>query len=307
MKNYLKFNETALFKDIPSDVQDKMINVLNALYKEWQKGLDIDYLYYSPLAGKINRIYIDSLFSSTMNTKGAIKYHYISPRFFDCFLSNIDDPDDKITKGKELLEEALSHGFKESCFPQSKKKTIEFKDVIEGLYSSDVFVFSNNILNSDKIIDLTDFFKDENNVLILTGYQAEGTNGALLKRLSSSNFSETELYNTKLNGTDIRLKDIKCAIKDMSAYYSGHADQEQLLEYVHGFNNTRQKNVFPTTVFLNHGTRTQRETLKEAIEAKNNEANPPHQVKAVLPEIFRWFNLNTNEAEESIDRIINQR
>ena len=57
---------------------------------------------------------------------------------------------------------------------------------------------------------------------------------------------------------------------------------------------------------MNHGTRTQRETLKEAIEAKNNEANPPHQVKAVLPEIFRWFNLNTNEAEESIDRIINQ-
>lgn len=309
VKNYLKFNETALFKDIPADAQDKMVDVLNALYEECQKGLDIDYLYYSSLAKKISGIYSDTLFSSTMNDKKEIKYHYISPRFFDYFTSGIDNPDDRVTKGKELLKKALSPGIKKSQSQQHKKKSnpLEFKDIVGGSYSSDVFVFSNNMLNSDKISELKDFFNDENNVLIITGYQAEGTNGALLKKLSYGKFTEPELYNIKLNGTDIRLREIKCTIKDMSAYYSGHADQEQLVEYVHGFNNSRQENVFPTTVFLNHGTRTQREALKKAIEAKNNESNHTvHQVKAVLPDAFKWFNLNTNEFEESVDRIINR-
>ena len=121
----------------------------------------------------------------------------------------------------------------------------------------------------------------------------------MLKNLGEGVYTEQDLFNIKLNDTEMRLYEVKCKIEDMSAFYSGHADQEQLVEYVHGFNNTRgTHNVFPTTVFLNHGTRDQRETLKQAIEEKNNST---HKVQVILPESLKWINLNTGEFEECID------
>ncbi|MGP1458349.1 MAG: MBL fold metallo-hydrolase [Treponema sp.] len=299
VKNYLQFNDTALFKDIPEHAQDKIIDVLNTLYRNFSSGMDFEYLYYSPLAHKVSDIYVSTLFSSTMNEKNEIKYHYVSPLFFDSFMLSNDAPDEKLKEeeGKRVLKEALFPQPQKEGHPHNRTKGDLFSKMIAGEYKADVITFANNILNSPDIEKLQDFLADENNTLILTGYQAEGTNGALFKRLAHGGLDARELYNTKLADTDIRLGMIKCGIEDMSAFYSGHADQEQLVEYVHGFDNTRKENTFPTTVFLNHGTRTQREALKTAIESKNNET---HKISVLLPESFKWFNLNTGEFEESV-------
>lgn len=230
-----------------------------------------------------------------MNKNKEIKYHYISPQFFKAFTPQITEAEKKLEEGKKIISNILSDNYshsRESSMGQDEKFDKFF-------FYNDVCLFSNNFLNSENINKLVEFLKDEKNTLVLTGYQGEGTNGAMLKKLGQGTYSEQDLFNIKLNNTELHLSEIKCKIEDMSAFYSGHADQEQLVEYVHGFHNTRgTQNIFPATVFLNHGTQTQREALKQAIEDKNNNS---HKIKAVLPEPFKWINLNTGEYEESAD------
>lgn len=297
LKNYLKYNDTALFKDIPEEAQTKILYVLNALYKRYHSGISVGYQYYSPLAAKINKIYIENIFASTMNKDEKIKYHYIAPQFFTTFNLQNDNEVEKIAKSKTLLTNMFFTDKPDPMFYKCKQaKTID--DLLSS-DANDVCIFSNNTLNSEKGASLTNLLKDERNTIVLTGYQGEGTNGAMLRKLSRGEYTKQDLYNIKLTGIDIRLAEIKCEIEDMSPFYSGHADQEQLVEYVHGFKNTRRiQNTFKTTVFLNHGTKTQRESLKNAIEQKNN---TEHNIQVLLPNMFKWFNLNTNEFEEDLN------
>ena len=295
IKNYIKYIDDTPFRNIPEHAQIGIINVLNGLYKRFHSGMDINYGYYSSLTDEVNEIYQKNLFSCAMNKNKEIKYHYISPQFFKAFLPQITEAEEKLEEGKKIISGILSNEY--SCSRLSSIRSDEKFNTF--FYDKDVCLFSNNFLNSENINKLVEFLKDEKNTLVLTGYQGEGTNGALLKKLGQGVYTEQDLFNIKLNDTEIRLYEVKCKIEDMSAFYSGHADQEQLVEYVHGFNNTRgTHNVFPTTVFLNHGTQIQREALKQAIEEKNNAS---HKIKTVLPESFKWINLNTGEYEESVD------
>ena len=300
IKNYIsgynaQYNNDTLFKTLPEHAQIGIINILNGLYKKFYNGMDIHYGYYSSLTAEVNQIYQKNLFSCTMNKNKEIKYHYISPQFFKAFLPQVTEAEEKLEEGKKIISGILSNEY--SCSRLSSIRSDEKFNTF--FYDKDVCLFSNNFLNSENINKLVEFLKDEKNTLVLTGYQGEGTNGALLKKLGQGVYTEQDLFNIKLNDTEIRLYEVKCKIEDMSAFYSGHADQEQLVEYVHGFNNTRgTHNVFPTTVFLNHGTQIQREALKQAIEEKNNSS---HKIKTVLPESFKWINLNTGEYEESVD------
>ena len=300
IKNYIsgynaQYNNDTLFKTLPEHAQIGIINILNALYKKFYNGMDINYGYYSSLTAEVNQIYQKNLFNCTMNKNKEIKYHYISPQFFKAFLPQITEAEKKLEEGRKIINDILSNEYSYSRVPSIKRD--EKFDTF--FHRNDVCLFSNNFLNSENINKLTELLKDEKNTLVLTGYQGEGTNGALLKNLGEGVYTEQDLFNIKLNDTEMRLYEVKCKIEDMSAFYSGHADQEQLVEYVHGFNNTRgTHNVFPTTVFLNHGTRDQRETLKQAIEEKNNST---HKVQVILPESLKWINLNTGEFEECID------
>ncbi|UTY22967.1 MBL fold metallo-hydrolase [Treponema denticola] len=295
IKNYITYTDGAPFNSIPEHAQIGIINILNALYKRFYSGMYINYGYYSSLTDEVNQIYQKNLFDCAMNKNKEIKYNYISPQFFKTFLPQITETEKKLEEGKKLINDILSNDYSHSRLspigPDEKLDTF--------FYRNDVCLFSNNFLNSENINKLVEFLKDEKNTLVLTGYQGEGTNGALLKKLGQGVYNEQDLFNIKLNNTEMRLYEVKCKIEDMSAFYSGHADQEQLVEYVHGFNNTRgTQNIFPATVFLNHGTQTQREALKKAIEEKNNGS---HKIKAVLPESFKWINLNTGGSEEFAD------
>lgn len=300
IKNYVswyndKYSSDTLFETLPEYAQIGIINILNALYKKFYNGTNIRYSYYSSLTDEVNNIYQKNLFHCTMNKNKEIKYHYISPQFFKAFTPQITEAEKKLEEGKKIISNILSDNYshsRESSMGQDEKFDKFF-------FYNDVCLFSNNFLNSENINKLVEFLKDEKNTLVLTGYQGEGTNGAFFKKLNQGTYSEQDLFNLKLSNTELRLSEIKCKIEDMSGFYSGHADQEQLVEYVHGFHNTRgTQNIFPTTVFLNHGTQTQREALKQAIEEKNHYS---HQIKAVLPEPFKWINLNTGEYEESAD------
>ena len=163
-----------------------------------------------------------------------------------------------------------------------------------------VIVTSSGMCENGKVLEvLPEIVGNSDNCIIITGYQAAKTNGNRLLHLKE--MTQQELYNNHLSNvskieedgvrSSIRFAEIRCKIEDMSKYYSGHADQDQLVEYVHGIKqadeNRALENKWPTTVFLNHGTDESRNELKEKIEAKNKEMN--HQVEVVLPEFEREY------------------
>ena len=159
-----------------------------------------------------------------------------------------------------------------------------------------VIVTSSGMCENGRVLEvLPEIVDNPDNCIVITGYQAVRTNGNRLLHLKD--MSEQELYNNHLsnvtkvdeNGvrSTIRFAEINCKIEDLSKYYSGHADQDQLVEYVHGVKQEdcvhAIENKWPTTVFLNHGTDESRNCLKEQIEIKNKEMN--HQVDVVIPKL----------------------
>jgi metallo-beta-lactamase family protein len=161
---------------------------------------------------------------------------------------------------------------------------------------------------------------NENTISLLTGFQAKETNGLLLKKLSNNEYNEEQkksislslkiideqkrgkLITKKEKNENIVLEDIKCKILDMSEFYSGHADQEQLLDYLTPPEEELEKlkergeTLGTLTVLLNHGTIEARTTLKEKIKERNKDA------RVILPEFNQWFNVSTFMHEpEDID------
>jgi len=121
-------------------------------------------------------------------------------------------------------------------------------------------------------------------------------------------FSEEEKYNIEmeLGDSSIRLMDIHCRILDMSPYYSGHADCDQLLQYV--FDNPVQKRTKPVQIFLNHGNGDGMESIAARIDERNQRlaeklgiAEAPKTIIPKKEDTNRWYNLTTGEWEERHD------
>jgi metallo-beta-lactamase family protein len=142
---------------------------------------------------------------------------------------------------------------------------------------------------------LEKYLTDEKTTIILTGFQAKNTNGFLLRKLCNDEYNDEQKksISLKLQSKNLTLDNIKCKIEDMSEYYSGHADQEQLLDYITP-DETKLKSsekLGKISVLLNHGTDNARKMLKEKIEERNKDT------KVILPEFNKWINVSSIEYE----------
>lgn len=127
---------------------------------------------------------------------------------------------------------------------------------------------------------------DPRNTVILTGYQSKGSKGAeLMQRATETCVAPDELAPDRAE------------VVDMSAFYSAHADQLMLLEFIFrtdGFGTGR-----PATVFLNHGNPDSKYALKAAIEERAAEQGAEdRRITAVRVADARWVNLDTGEPIE---------
>ena len=288
------------FKDIDKSFAQKLIDIANDMRlkaREFTFSTHIE----SPLVHFVNQVFRNNLFDSYMGSSNEVKMKYLPSIFFEKFnkydkesnyeLSPISKDDsasvacEKINYVKKVIGNILP--------PYSSK------DISSGFTykkSMKVIVTSSGMCENGKVLDvLPEIVTNPDNCIIITGYQASKTNGNRL--LNLKNMSEQDLYNNHLsnvtkideNGvrSTIRFAEINCKIEDLSKYYSGHADQDQLVEYIHGIkqeNDARAlENKWPTTVFLNHGTDESRNDLKEKIEAKNLEMN--HKIEVVIPSL----------------------
>lgn len=192
---------------------------------------------------------------------------------------------------------------------------LDCEDYREDKRIGKIVVASSGMCDKGKVTQiLPEILKDPNSCVILSGYQAEGSNGWYLKNFKD--FPEDEKYNTELDfgisDKKIRIKlcDVKCKIYDFSKYYSGHADQNVLSEYAHGIT-SKVQNYAECTVFLNHGKDESREALKEKILQMNNDSQcvdeqgnySPHKLQVVLPKAQVWYTLSDSSCDVSQQEI----
>ena len=237
----------------------------------------------SPLITHINSIYKKYLLKTFVKKDKSLGYEYLSKQFFKKFgLSDISDGQEKNKKAMEIIDAVMSR-------PTSKdsKKDNDTADGFKIIVSSSGMCAEGRVLKY-----LKQYLPDENAVVVLTGYQANNTNGYYLKNMD--NYTDNEKFTTMLDNIDLRLSDVKCRIIDMGDFFTGHADQNSLFRYVTG---GEVPNTLQTKVFLQHGQDDARTDLKKKLETAPN-------VKVEIPTTLDWYNLNTgDQTPDEEDRI----
>jgi len=290
LKKYqAKWNE---FNSVWKKYMDREINVEDYLssYKKYTKEMindllkiDNKYYYleddkdlgyipieiYSGLIESVNNEYINNLSDSFYNKEVKIKY------LSDDFLNLIQlEKNERIIKTelKEILryDNSKVKNQKNNNNLKRKSQNTITTDTLKTFPKNSIIISSSGMVDNGKVLTiLEDALVDEGAAILLTGFQRNNTNGYNLKHFSE--YDNNELYNKKIkidSNNSVRLSDIKCKVLDISSYYSGHADQEQLTKYA-----TWPKEENNRTIFLSHGNKESRIALKESILKTNSNIN----------------------------------
>ena len=94
-----------------------------------------------------------------------------------------------------------------------------------------IFVTTAGMLDGGPVMDYIKYvYDEENSALLLTGYQAEGSNGRMV-------------LEQKKVIVDNKMLNVKCFVKKFD--FSAHCGQKELLQML--------KNINPTHLIINHG------------------------------------------------------
>lgn len=154
--------------------------------------------------------------------------------------------------------------------------------------------------------------------ILVTGYMAKGSLGEALVGICKARDEGRLLPSDSLviGEKTILPAEVTVNVIEIQGYYSGHADQDGLLDYVfreigEGKEGVSRKSA---TVFLNHGQHAARKVLKEVIEARgSSQLEGDRTVRGVeLPDNRgRWYDLNAKqwlepELESKTDTLLRQ-
>ncbi len=154
---------------------------------------------------------------------------------------------------------------------------------------------SGNCLGGPVVRHLARFVSSPQATVVITGYQPPAGPGARLKELANLSRENREKFKIVLGDTEIPGREIEASIRDLSAYYSGHADENGLVDFI--LRNDTGKPSPPLTVFLNNGDNRARQRLKERLEAtaQSGESGWRKLAGVHLPVSGKgWFDLATN-------------
>ncbi|QWZ82017.1 MULTISPECIES: MBL fold metallo-hydrolase [Aeromonas] len=231
-------------------------------YDENNKPKRFPWCVHSPLGNKISTIYSDRLFDKTSTGKGMyINESLLQTLGFDDYskLKDLFEKDNNVSERQILRKIGTNQ--------KSSIKTPE--DVIRKRHK--IIIASSGMCNAGPVVDYLDLLSDNsNNAIIITGYQAKEANG-------SSTLTQ-------------RMKNSKASIFDFSSYYSAHADQSGLVDFVLNTQNTEQSNCNPVTIFINHGSDDSKAGLKnKLIEGVDLSKR---KIKDIYLASSQWFDLD---------------
>ncbi|MFQ2751911.1 MBL fold metallo-hydrolase [Aeromonas caviae] len=232
-------------------------------YDENNKPKRFAWCTHSPLGNRISKIYSNRLFDTTSTGK-------------DMYLNQLLLPIlgfDEKSKLKDLFEKENNASERQifrkiGVNQRSSIKTPE--DVIQKRHK--IIIASSGMCNAGPVIDyLTLLSGNSNNAVMITGYQAKGADG--------------------ITPLTQRIKNGKISIFDFSSYYSAHADQSALVDFVLDIKNTGQANFTPVTIFINHGSHDSKVGLKNKLIESNNLSK--RKITDIHIANSKWFDLDT--------------
>ena len=239
------------------------------------RGNNFKITFDSKMLAKVNQIYANLL--PTKNKNG--KYLYLSSE-----LGGVTEPFLNLMKEGYLPCENIKGFFKVFGLPpkDAKKSKTNYDEEREQnrMPSSSVIVASGGMCDTGPVTQYLDLMKsNQENAIVFTGFLSQGSIGKKIK--------------------DGEINDFKGQVFDMSSFYSGHADEESLLDFIFELGERKQNNS-GTKVFINHGTPQSKEQLKVAIESRSQIHSNERNVDEVitLDGSESWYNLDKGEFEQ---------
>ena len=186
-----------------------------------------------------------------------------------------------------------------------------------------ILITSSGMCHEGKILHHMENLRSERVALVLTGYQST-TNGQVLQKLAeeSSDIAEDEVLETSVNVEKINsegkkylakercelpIKDIKGDVFNLGAYYSGHADRDNLLRFLfEPAGKERKGDLQKVSIFLNHGDNAARQEFKRAIEERAPQETDMRTLGEVIipPAGGEFYDLNKGAWDSAQDEIV---
>ncbi|SMM99591.1 Metallo-beta-lactamase family protein, RNA-specific [uncultured Candidatus Thioglobus sp.] len=236
---------------------------------------------FSSLIAQVNQVYAEELSKEKIKKNGEKSFIYLKKSAAETFKENSLDIERFFSKG---FTNDDGHKFYHWIEPTSKKSKKKEYDYID-----DIFIASSGMGDFGPVKNIIlKYIEDKNTTILLTGYAPTYTLSGKLKNKEKLIEINKKQYKVNLN------------IKDMSAYYSAHADQKQLLDFVFT-TQEKNKNKRESIVFINHGpTDVAKDTFKNKIIERSKKKNKKDRViKMVHIANEDWFDLNTGEFDKN--------
>lgn len=144
-------------------------------------------------------------------------------------------------------------------------------------------------------------------VLLTNGYMATGSLGGAIQAVCQAKQEGTPLPVEPLVIGDEQFnpEDVTIKLIQLQGYYSGHADQSGLLDFVFKVKTSEKlhQGPRPATVFINHGRHATRAALKNAIEARASNSLPGDRTidgVEIPGDPMGWYDLDAGKWLETV-------
>jgi len=233
----------------------------------------------SPLGSRINKVYASQLLKKTANGK----YQYLNNKLPGRLGIETEKIGEQFTR---LVENGVTYHYgqilrvykEQNKDTKTKLQLSRSESVAKSIDRTNVIIASSGMCDYGPVTEyLRQMRNDPKNTIIITGYQSPNSTGAgLLERAGEAGY-------TNMNHAEV---------VNMSGYYSAHADQERLLDYVFDLQNY-YKNARSATVFINHGEASSKDELHNAIINRSARSIvTDRDVQKVEIARSEWFNLD---------------
>lgn len=231
---------------------------------------------HAPLGRAITEVYAKHLCSRSPNGK----FKYLNAELCESLSMHAEEIQAML---QQLVDKGLYQAGNGCLMSMTKPKQA-------SNFEADIVIASAGMCDQGPVVSyLERWGNDPRNTVILTGYQAAGSKGAELMQRATAT---TTAMNT--------LAPDQAEVIDMSPFYSAHADQQKLLDFLfctdgYGCNK-------PATLLINHGNPESKYALRSIVEMRaESRRENDRQITEVKLADARWLNLDSGEViEESL-------
>ncbi|MDO8776179.1 MAG: MBL fold metallo-hydrolase [Burkholderiaceae bacterium] len=275
---------------------------LKAFLAQERHVYPVEVVLDSPLARKMSAVFRDELCRRQHKTPSETQYrNRLMGERFDC--TDESDLDDLVRK---LLPEDSEEVVRVKSGIHEFRYEVGYKTPRPSVLAEKgcILLTGGGMCNGGPVIE---HFKKtatakRRTVVLTNGYMAAGSLGGTIQAVCEAKRDGKELPEESFSIGDLAVtpQEVTLNVTQLQGYYSGHADQTGLLDFVFEVvgPDSSKLNPKPATVFINHGSHTARRDLKSAIEARASNAvageRPILRVE-VPDDLQRWYDLDAKE------------